>query len=66
MSIKDMTLMEDAEALESREAYFKPDSLTTQVRVVFDASAKTSNGVSLNDKLLTGPNLQGDLFKIIV
>lgn len=68
-----MTLIEDAKGLESREVYFmshqavfKPDSITTQVRVVFDASAKISNGISLNDKLLTGPNLQGDLFKIIV
>lgn len=44
----------------------KPDSLTTKVRVVFDASAKTSNGYSLNDILLPGPNLQKDLIHILL
>jgi hypothetical protein len=31
------------------------DSATTPLRVVFDASMKTTSGVSLNDKLLVGP-----------
>lgn len=44
----------------------KPDSVTTKLRVVFDASAKTTTGVVLNDKLLAGPNLQKDLFDIIL
>ncbi|XP_046420473.1 uncharacterized protein LOC124179783 [Neodiprion fabricii] len=43
-----------------------PESITTKLRVVFDASAKTSLGTSLNDKLLIGPNLQKDLFEIIL
>ena len=33
----------------------KEASTTTKLRVVFDASAKTSSGVSVNDKLLPGP-----------
>ena len=37
----------------------------TKFRVVFNASAKTSNGRSINDELLAGPNLQNDLFSII-
>lgn len=41
-------------------------SSTTQVRPVFDASRKTSNGIALNDMLITGPKLQDDLFNILV
>lgn len=44
----------------------KETSLTTKLRVVFDASAKTSLGMSLNDKLLPGPNLQNDNVKILL
>ena len=36
---------------------FKPDKLTTKCRNVFNFSAKTSNGVSLNNILFMGPNL---------
>ncbi|XP_070067216.1 uncharacterized protein, partial [Drosophila virilis] len=42
-------------------AVFKPDSTTTKVRVVFNASSPSSNGKSLNDILHTGPVLQSDL-----
>ncbi|XP_070162778.1 uncharacterized protein [Polyergus mexicanus] len=44
----------------------KEDSITTKVRVVFDASCKTSAGKSLNDMLMVGPTLQDDLFDIIL
>ena len=33
----------------------KESSSTTRLRAVFDASARTSTGVSLNDQLMTGP-----------
>ena len=35
----------------------KQDSTTTKVRAVFDASASTTTGVSLNNTLLPGPSL---------
>ena len=45
---------------------FKPTSSSTKLRVVFDASAPTSTGVSLNDTLEVGPTVQSDLLSIIL
>ncbi|XP_055910886.1 uncharacterized protein LOC129945251 [Eupeodes corollae] len=42
-------------------AVIKPESLTTKVRVVFNASLASSNGKSLNDILYPGPALQTDI-----
>lgn len=44
----------------------REDKSTTKLRVVLDASCKTSSGVDLNSILHSGPNLQGDLFQIIL
>lgn len=44
----------------------KESSSTTKLRVVFDASAKTSSVESLNDQLLVGPTIQEDLLGILV
>lgn len=44
----------------------KESSTTTKVRTVFDASAKTSNGKSLNDLLYVGPTIQPDLFELLI
>nr|XP_040233604.2 uncharacterized protein LOC120956287 [Anopheles coluzzii] len=44
----------------------RPTSTTTKLRVVFDGSAKTSTGVSINDVLLTGPTVQNDLTAILL
>ena len=43
-------------------AVIKQSSVTTKVRVVFDASAKSDNGSSLNDQLLIGPTIQDKVF----
>ncbi|XP_062713002.1 uncharacterized protein LOC134290052 [Aedes albopictus] len=45
-------------------AVLKPDSTTTKLRIVFDASCRTSSGVSLNDGLMVGPVVQDDLHSI--
>ncbi|XP_055644340.1 uncharacterized protein LOC129780287 [Toxorhynchites rutilus septentrionalis] len=47
-------------------AVIRPDSTTTKLRVVFDASCASSSGVSLNDALLVGPVIQQDLLSIII
>ncbi|XP_036337045.1 uncharacterized protein LOC118747130 [Rhagoletis pomonella] len=58
---------------ESTDCYFLPhhavlkeESTTTKVRVVFNASCPTANGMSLNDVLLQGPVLQADLTILIL
>ncbi|XP_055623776.1 uncharacterized protein LOC129767178 [Toxorhynchites rutilus septentrionalis] len=45
---------------------YMEESTTTKLRVVFDASAKTSTGFSLNEALLVGPVIQDDLLTIIL
>ena len=44
----------------------RPDSSSTKVRPVFDASASGLNCVSLNDCLFPGPNLLPDLVEILI
>ncbi|XP_058449169.1 uncharacterized protein LOC131429138 [Malaya genurostris] len=44
----------------------KPDSLTTKLRVVFDASCATDTGVSLNDALMVGPVVQDDMISVVL
>uniref|UniRef100_A0A8D8RLR2 Integrase catalytic domain-containing protein n=1 Tax=Cacopsylla melanoneura TaxID=428564 RepID=A0A8D8RLR2_9HEMI len=44
----------------------KPDSVSTKARVVFDASSKTTSGISLNDILHSGPKLYSDLLGILL
>ncbi|XP_058828513.1 uncharacterized protein LOC131688327 [Topomyia yanbarensis] len=47
-------------------AISRPDSSTTKTRVVFDGSCKSSNHLSLNDLLLTGPTVQPTLLAIVL
>ncbi|XP_050532284.1 uncharacterized protein LOC126900516 [Daktulosphaira vitifoliae] len=44
----------------------RPDSKTTKLRVVFNASARTSAGLSLNESMYTGPKLQPDIQAILL
>lgn len=46
-------------------AVIKETSTSTKLRVVFDASCKTSNGKSLNDQIHIGPRLQPDITSIL-
>ncbi|GFX38671.1 integrase catalytic domain-containing protein [Trichonephila clavipes] len=44
---------------------YKPEKTFTPLRVVFDASAKTTSGFSLNSILLNGGIIQQDFFSIV-
>ncbi|GBM80394.1 hypothetical protein AVEN_15239-1, partial [Araneus ventricosus] len=44
----------------------REESISTKLRVVFNGSAKSSNSVSLNEALYTGPKLQPDVLKILL
>ncbi|XP_076660299.1 uncharacterized protein LOC143363619 [Halictus rubicundus] len=47
-------------------AVIREGSLTTKLRVVFNASSHTSSGYSLNDILHTGPKLQLEITRILL
>ena len=44
---------------------FKLDRISTKCRIVFDASSKNSEGVSLNENLLPGPRRQLDIVQLL-
>lgn len=50
----------------SHHAVINESSTTTRVRIVFDDSAKTTNGRSLNDLLCIGSKLQNDLNGVLL
>ena len=44
----------------------KESSATTKIRVVFDASAKSNSGVSLNDTLMVGPTVHSTVIDVLL
>ena len=47
-------------------AVFKDSSTSTKIRVVFDGSATTTSGTSLNKALMVGPTIQPTLSTILI
>jgi len=50
----------------SHHAVIRESSLTAKLHIVFDASAKTTSGKSLNDILHVGPTVQDDFINIMI
>ncbi len=48
------------------QAVVKESSTTTKVRAVFDGSAKSTSGVSINDQLLVGPTVHSSLIDVLL
>ena len=48
------------------QCVLRPQSTTTKMRVVFDASSLSSTHISLNETLMVGPTIQNDLFFTIL
>ena len=49
-----------------RKEVVKEDRSTTKLRIVFDASAKYKDTMSLNDVLYKGPCLNADLYSLLL
>nr|XP_023018514.1 uncharacterized protein LOC111507442 [Leptinotarsa decemlineata] len=47
-------------------AIFKPDSSSTPIQIVLDASASSDSDISLNDILYGDPKLQTDIFSLLL
>ncbi|XP_043494157.1 uncharacterized protein LOC122519058 [Polistes fuscatus] len=61
------------DAPEPSQAFYFPhhgvwreQSSSTKLRVVFNGSAKSSTGISLNDLMHTGPKTQTDIFDVLL
>lgn len=64
LNLKHMSLIENPDDdgyYMPHYAVIKDSSHTTKIRIVFDASAKANNGVSLNDLLMIGLTIQDKL-----
>ncbi|XP_058449095.1 uncharacterized protein LOC131429062 [Malaya genurostris] len=66
MEINDREIVSEPVYYMPHHAVLRPDSMTTKLRVVFNASCSTSTGISLNDALMVGPVIQNDLLSIIL
>ena len=63
---KEVDIKERSAYFIPHNAVYKPEKETSKIRIVLDASAKTTSGKSLNDILFSGPNLQSKIFNLLI
>lgn len=68
-----MSRIKESQPNNAKDAYYLPhqpviksNALTSKLRVVFDALARSESGMSLNHKLPAGPVLQDTLLEILL
>lgn len=73
IQLNHMEMVKDDPMADVSRVYYMPhhsvikeDSTTTKLRVVFDASCKTTTGISLNDVMYVGPTVQNTLTTILM
>ncbi|XP_065368808.1 uncharacterized protein LOC135961242 [Calliphora vicina] len=66
MSIADNKVPDVSHYFIPHQCVLRPQSSTTKLRVVFDASCKTSTQLSLNDLLMIGPTIQEELYSTLL
>ena len=63
---QDMSKVPSSVVYMPMHSVIKESSTTTKLRVVLDASAKSSTGISLNDTLQVGPTIYPSLTDILI
>ncbi|XP_059223205.1 uncharacterized protein LOC131996995 [Stomoxys calcitrans] len=66
MTVVEKDELEHIKYYSPHQCVLRPESSSTKLRVVFDCSAKTSSGMSLNDVMMKGPVVQDDLLSIVL
>ncbi|XP_033250890.1 uncharacterized protein LOC117189926 isoform X3 [Drosophila miranda] len=66
MSPTDNTIPSTPHYVIPHQCVLRPQSTSTKLRVVFDASSKTSSQVALNDILMVGPTIQEELYSTLL
>ncbi|XP_063357907.1 uncharacterized protein LOC134647486 [Cydia amplana] len=66
VDISSYELTKDPVYFMGHSAVLRPDAVSTKLRVVFDGSMLTSNKISLNNILMSGPTVQQELFDILL
>lgn len=66
MSLVKKPISEESHYYIPHHCVFKPNSTSTKLRVVFDASCSTSSHTSLNDILMVGPTIQEELYLLLL